>query len=235
MTSGKWHKVKQGDSLEAIAIKNGHYWQTLWEHSENQHLKEECSSAHALNPGQQVYIPPIQTKEVTIQTGRRHCFKRKGIPSRFRMRFVIDGEPRANETYVIFVDEEERSGTTDGDGVLDEPVPVEVRHIRVEFEAHQRNEAKQEESSDESSNNRSKNNPKKDVYEFKPRHLDSSKSTTGVQARLRALGFDAGKIDGELGPRSRDALMSYQEAAGLEVTGILDDATIASLSKEIPG
>ncbi len=46
-----------------------------------------------------------------------------------------------------------------------------------------------------------------------------------AQARLKAVGFDPGPIDGVMGKPTQRALQAYQNANGLLVTGKLDDAT----------
>lgn len=46
-----------------------------------------------------------------------------------------------------------------------------------------------------------------------------------AQAQLNAAGFDAGPVDGILGPRTKRALIKYQAANGLEVSAELDRAT----------
>ena len=52
-----------------------------------------------------------------------------------------------------------------------------------------------------------------------------------AQQRLNAAGFDAGPVDGIVGPRTKRALIKYQAANGLEVTGELDAATLARFGR----
>jgi hypothetical protein len=52
-----------------------------------------------------------------------------------------------------------------------------------------------------------------------------------AQRRLNAAGFDAGPVDGIVGPRTERALIKYQAANGLEVTGELDAATLARFGR----
>ncbi|MFO7855909.1 MAG: peptidoglycan-binding domain-containing protein [Paracoccaceae bacterium] len=55
-----------------------------------------------------------------------------------------------------------------------------------------------------------------------------------VQARLRALGFPPGPIDGAIGPRTRSALETWQRARGHAATGRLHAAGLAALAAEAP-
>jgi N-acetylmuramoyl-L-alanine amidase len=50
-----------------------------------------------------------------------------------------------------------------------------------------------------------------------------------LQARLNALGFDAGKEDGILGPSTEHALTEFQRNAGITIDGICGPDTIAAL------
>jgi Putative peptidoglycan binding domain len=50
-----------------------------------------------------------------------------------------------------------------------------------------------------------------------------------VQGALQSLGYYSGKLTGSLNLASRQALASYQEDAGLAVTGAIDAATVEAL------
>lgn len=62
----------------------------------------------------------------------------------------------------------------------------------------------------------------------------SSGDIREVQGRLRSLGFDPGPLDGDAGPRTAAALTRYQEAHGLQPTGVADSDVLAELRRE-PG
>lgn len=53
-----------------------------------------------------------------------------------------------------------------------------------------------------------------------------------VQRRLGMAGHEAGGTDGVFGPMTREAISGYQEAAGLSVTGRIDQATLDALRAE---
>jgi peptidoglycan hydrolase-like protein with peptidoglycan-binding domain len=52
-----------------------------------------------------------------------------------------------------------------------------------------------------------------------------------AQTKLNELGFKVGKIDGVMGRRTRSGLKRFQKEKGISVTGELDAATMAALSK----
>lgn len=53
------------------------------------------------------------------------------------------------------------------------------------------------------------------------------------QQWLKALGFDPGKLDGKMGPKTQAAVRAFQEAHGLTVDGIVGPQTKAALQREI--
>ena len=46
-----------------------------------------------------------------------------------------------------------------------------------------------------------------------------------LQTRLSALGYYNGKIDGEFGPETKEAVTAFQKANGLEADGIVGEET----------
>ena len=50
-----------------------------------------------------------------------------------------------------------------------------------------------------------------------------------AQTRLRGAGFDAGPVDGVLGPQTTNAIRKYQQSQGLPLTGELDEVTLKGL------
>ena len=53
--------------------------------------------------------------------------------------------------------------------------------------------------------------------------------TRTVQEALAEKGFDPGPVDGMWGPKTKAALMKFQESAGLTASGKIDGATKSSL------
>ena len=56
-----------------------------------------------------------------------------------------------------------------------------------------------------------------------------SDTVRSVQQALNDQGYNAGPVDGEMGPNTRDALLSFQQAQGLRQTGEPDSRTLAAL------
>lgn len=63
--------------------------------------------------------------------------------------------------------------------------------------------------------------------------LDSREMVFKAQSMLGALGFSAGKADGQIGPRTRTAIRNFQQSAGLPITGKIDNALMKELSARL--
>lgn len=53
-----------------------------------------------------------------------------------------------------------------------------------------------------------------------------------LQEQLQNQGYEVGQVDGVLGPRTQDALMSFQRDQNLQATGRPDQQTMAALGIE---
>ena len=62
--------------------------------------------------------------------------------------------------------------------------------------------------------------------EFKPAGKD-------IQAALKNAGFDPGKVDGKMGPRTRQAIKDFQKSKGLVPDGVVGPKTWTLLGKHL--
>lgn len=199
--------VKPGDCISSIAYEHGHVWETILNHPANRELKEARKDHHILLPGDRLTIPPIQKKEVSAETNKRHPFLLKGFPEVFRLRLLdADDKPRANLDYVLVIDQKTFTGTTDAQGELKHRIPPNARRGRLILGGADSEE-----------------------IELRLGDLNPTTAISGAQARLTNLGFDCGPVDGILGPKTRNALKRFQKNRKLEQTGELDDATMQEL------
>lgn len=199
-------KIQQGDDLTTIALAHGFAPETIWDHPDNAELKQQRKNPHALLPGDQLEVPAIEEREEGVATGSVGRFKLKVGPIKLRVRLTKLGEPRADEAYeLILTDDQTLSGTTDGEGWIEQTIPATATRATLSLLAGE------------------------ETYELRLGHLDPHDSPTGVQQRLRSLGYYFGKVDDDLGPQTRAALRRFQAKQGLEVTGEPDEATANAL------
>ena len=68
-------------------------------------------------------------------------------------------------------------------------------------------------------------------FELELDTLPELAEVAGVQERLNLLNYFTGHVDGDLGPRTRNALKSFQREHKLDETGECDEATLRSLKQ----
>jgi N-acetylmuramoyl-L-alanine amidase len=198
------HTVGEGECLSSIASENGYFWPTLWDDPANADLRARRTNPHVLRKGDEVTIPDLRPKEVEAETGRRHTFRRKGVPEKLRVRFGSDEFPRAGVPYVLVVDGDPITGKTDAKGELAHYLAPSAREAEILL----RPEGGPEER-----------------YPIALRDLDPIDTVRGVKLRLRNLGYYGGRIDDVLGPEVVEAMRGFQARSGLPATDAPDAAT----------
>jgi hypothetical protein len=210
------YTVQKGDCITSIASRTGHFWKTLWEHPDNAPIRDARKSPNILLPGDVLTVPPLRKKQQDCATDKLHKFVRKGVPARLRIRVMQepedppeDGsgpleEPRANQDYLLDIDGDVRSGTTDGDGWIDVTIPCEALQGKLTI------------------------GPDKFQIQIDLGYLDPEDDITGLQGRLTNLGYTC-MPTGTLDEDTRAALVLFQTERKLEPTGEFDDATRAKL------
>jgi hypothetical protein len=136
------HIVNEGETLVTIAERYGFYWETLWNHPENEELKKKRSEAHYVIVGDVVRIPEIREKSESCVTSRLHVFrKRAGIlpslPERTWMEIQLwdhmTHRPVPGAAYKLSLgDGSVRYGRLDDSG-LARYDGIDAREARVEF------------------------------------------------------------------------------------------------------
>lgn len=209
--------VRRGDSLTAIAEEHGHFWQTIWDHPPNEHLATLRKNPHVLLPGDRLTIPPIRPKTAECETGKRHTFRRKGIPA--RIRFVLrgpEGEPLAGKRYELVWETGANqlvAGTTDADGGISHYIATTIKRATLRIWPEHPFA------------------PEVIEREVEIGTLEPVASLSGIRARLDHLGFPCGEGDGPLDDATRTAIRMFERAHGLPETGEIGESLRAELSK----
>lgn len=200
--------VKQGDCISSIANETGHFWQTIWDDPHNAELREIRQDPNVLLPGDRVHFPPLGKKQEPGQTEQRHRFHRLGEPSELHMRFLEEGEPLAGEPYVLEIDGDTYPGTLDPQGRLRHPISPCAKRAVIRI---------------------GEKDPRE--YDIDLGEMDPCDTVSGLQRRLQNLGYDPGRIDGELDDATRSAIRRFQIAQKLPATGEPDEATREALKR----
>ena len=205
------HVVKQGECLNSIADQYGFFWNTLWNHERNAELKERRQNPNVLMAGDRVFIPEKRQKEETGETTKVHTFRLKGIPVKLNVQLLdIGGSVRTNIRYTLTVDGKRTTGVAGDDGMVSEVIPPRARRAQLSLETGEE-------------------------YELDLGYMNPVEYTSGVQARLKNLGYYKGEISGTLDDETRKAIHKFQRDKQLTDTGEPDQATRDALLSEHQG
>lgn len=161
-----------------------------------------------LRAGDQVWLPddPPKLRKEKVAAGETHRFQAKGLFRDFSLVLANpDGSPLADMDYDLVVEGYSYPGKTDGSGTIKARIPTRATEAVLRI-------------GDE-------------LRTLRIGGLDPLHTITGVQARLYNLGYAPGPIDGVAGPRTSAAVAAFQGDHKLEMTGRMDDDTLAELKK----
>jgi hypothetical protein len=206
-STAQTYTITQGDHLSGIAQKFGFAdFETIWNHGNNQALKNKRKDPHVLYPGDQVFIPDRNVKTVSVPTTKVHRFRTTTKPLLLRIALKdFDDKPIANTACELDVEGKTQKLTTDADGQIQAKIPKTAQKgmLRV---------------------------PELDMeVPIKIGHLDPVEEDSGWQARLINLGYHAGPVGDTDQERIGYAIEEFQCDHQLAVTGKLDPGTRAKL------
>ena len=197
------HVVTPGECISSIARDMGHLWETIWNDAANSELKSVRKDANVLLPGDHVSIPEVHPKKEPGATEMRHRFVRKGEPAYLPLQILYNDKPMANEPYELQVDGQTFNGTTDPQGKLEVRIPGNARRATLIVGTE----------------------PRQHRYELDLGAVDPIESMSGVQQRLRNLGYKGVPVNGVCETQTEQALQAYQKANDLPETGQADSQT----------
>ena len=198
--------IKSGDSVVKLAQQYGHFCDTVWHHPENDALRIKRKRMNVLMPGDELFIPELRRKTVAAASNRRHVFRRKGVPAIFRLQLFDEaGEPRAHQRYELAIDDAQLTGTSNAEGIVEHSISPQAERGRLVI------------------------GPDRYEVHFELGQMDPISEPSGVQKRLRNLGYYHGACEGGYDDETRAALASFQRDCGLPITGDPDESTLDKL------
>jgi len=196
------HEIAQGECLSSIAKQYGFDWQFIWNHALNADLRKLRKTPNVLKPGDVLHIPAKEIKHEDRAADALHNFQITGVPTKLILRLMRGGKPLANENYTLRISSGAAiTDKTDSTGKIEKVIPANETYASLLL-----------------SNGL-------EEYPLKLAHLDPVETTTGLQARLRNLGFYGGSVDDCDSPLLIVALKAFQKKNGLYETGAPDDPT----------
>ncbi|VUD46700.1 hypothetical protein TDB9533_00876 [Thalassocella blandensis] len=216
----KTHTVKQGDTLSKIARQYGYFdYRKIYDHPDNEDFRELRDNPNVLFPGDKIVIPDKEAEVATLATSSTHTFQLL-TPQQDKLSIKLQN---------IYGNawDGKKAKLTLGDQVI-EQVLDDSGVISVEIIDDSQDcgfiELYLDEESDEPT----------EKIEIKINHLDPVTENTGIQARLKNLGYDCGPIDGKIGKITKECIEAFQADNELVVDGIAGPNTQAKL-KELYG
>lgn len=205
------HQAEPGDDLHRIAMQYGHYWHTLWKHPHNAGLLNEKRTPDSLVPGDGVYVPALRQKHVECLSGRVHYFRRRGVPVRFIFTVATKaGKVFKHKRYMLEVGPLRVEACTDAQGRVLQWVSPLQREARLTVWLEE------------------PGYPSEVRWNLSLGYLEPLDTHRGLVSRLTNLGYDCGGEE-HFGPKTQAALSRFQEWAGLEHSGQIDDRTRQAL------
>lgn len=203
------HTVEQGECLSSIAKTQGFSdWRTIYNHARNADFRKLRPNPNVIFPGDQLFIPDKEVKEEDRATGALAPFKLNAQKTLLRIRLKNElNEPFAGKNFRLEILGDVFESTTPADGLIEREIPADVTHGQLTIWLD--------------------NDTTRPgfIWTLKIGHLDPVEQKTGVQARLKNLGYDCGSVDGVVGPRTKAALKGFQSRNKLTESGEVDDAT----------
>ncbi len=184
-------------------MERGFFPDTLWDHPANAELKALRKDGNVLLEGDVLFIPDLRDKAVPCDTGRRHVFRRRGVPEILKITLLRRGKPRADLPYELEIDGRVvASARTDAGGRLQHFIPPNAVRGRLVLGPSE-------------------------GYDLALGHLEPASTEPGARARLVNLDL---LVRPDADAKAYEAaLIELQIQNDLDPSGLLDAPTQAKL------
>jgi hypothetical protein len=124
-----YYTVRQGDHLTRIAISCGFAdWSPVWNAPENADLRSKRTSPDVLMPGDSLYVPDLQTKELSAATDQGHKYILAQKPLNLHIK-ILDrfNDCLSNTDCDVRIGGDSEKTSTDSGGGLKHPLTLQQR------------------------------------------------------------------------------------------------------------
>lgn len=212
------YTVQQGDYVSKIAAERGlSDFKKIWDHAQNQQLKQSRQSPNILAPGDILFIPDKEIRTEARSTDSLHPFVLSGNPLKVRiiLKDMAD-KPVAGKTCELKVagSPDVQPLNTDSQGMVEREIQPNAGTGKLKLKDEGR--------------------PIDLDTDILIGHLDPIDKITGWKGRLNNLGYDAGEVNAEETLQLKSAIEEFQCDNKLTVDAICGPITQAKL-KQVHG
>lgn len=156
-------------------------------------------------------IPDKVVKVFSCARGQTHRFVVK-VPKRKLQLKLLDAadEPFANIPYRLIVGSEEFEGTTSGEGLIEHDIRIRESKATLWMNGTERTLM---------------------IGYLNPLKNTEDEGLSGLQSRLKNLGYSVGAVNGQMSDATRGGIMAFQEDHELTVDGEVSDALFAKVEE----
>ncbi len=198
------HTIAPGECISTLAERTGLPVATIWNDPGNAGLREAGRDPNILAAGDEVCLPAPSPRSFEVAADDTYYFQVKRPRAVFRLRLQRNGEPLADEAYVLTTQGRTFEGTADDAGHIEVVVPAGSTHATLLLPG------------------------RGEQYELRLGHLGPADHWQGAAQRLQNLGLYSGALPGAQ-EQVQGALRLFQALHKLEATGTLDERTISAL------
>jgi len=212
------YTIQQGDHVSKIAADKGFTdFKTIWDHPNNQSLKQLRTTPNVLAPGDKLFIPEKEVRTEVRSTDAKHEFVLSDKP--LKLRVVIhdmEDKPVSGKPCDLKVtgSPDVTPLNTDGSGMVERDIEKNAEDGTLKL--------------------KDAGLPIDLDLTLKIGHLDPVDKVTGQKGRLNNLGYDAGEVNEEENLQFKSAVEEFQCDQKLLVDGICGKNTQAKL-KQVHG
>jgi len=212
--------IRQGDFLSKLAVRFGFDAKEVWNDPKNADLRQVRKSPNILHPGDILYIPAKPASSgLDVVAGSVNDYSASVPKTELKLMLRAGKKRFISQPCTVEGMKPDKPLKTDGEGNLTLSVPVTVKELVVSVMDPEAPKAPAAAHVDPTVR-----------FRILLGHMDPVEEKSGLRARLTHLGYYVpGQMDEEA--ELREAILAFQCAAALPLTGEADEALRAALIK----